>query len=257
FDILHKSLSCSLTCKSILPPWKQARKIYYWDPIEVDPRVGPVIEDVVRKSVREDVLDHVTADRDVQVTYETLGGLVQRFHDHTVKVPVHWIQVIESEHRLQGHRITRVDLEVTTITERISTLERDNTRLRGMLDVESKRVDRLQRGLLRAQRELSQIHRFRFYDRVRLGRLDACARRHLALKAYDTARNPKTKAEIMNEQQDDHVEGDVNTRNGNENGNRNPNVNTEGVVPIARECTYQDLININHSTSMELKELLG
>nr|GEV70671.1 hypothetical protein [Tanacetum cinerariifolium] len=27
FDILSKSL----TCKSILPPWKQARKIYYWD----------------------------------------------------------------------------------------------------------------------------------------------------------------------------------------------------------------------------------
>nr|GEY53312.1 hypothetical protein [Tanacetum cinerariifolium] len=31
FDILSKSLSRSLTCKSILPPWKQARKIYYWD----------------------------------------------------------------------------------------------------------------------------------------------------------------------------------------------------------------------------------
>nr|GEY21042.1 hypothetical protein [Tanacetum cinerariifolium] len=31
FDILHKSLSRSFTCKSILPPQKQARKIYYWD----------------------------------------------------------------------------------------------------------------------------------------------------------------------------------------------------------------------------------
>nr|GFA59993.1 DnaJ domain-containing protein [Tanacetum cinerariifolium] len=31
FDILPKSLSCSLTCKSILPRWKQAKKIYYWD----------------------------------------------------------------------------------------------------------------------------------------------------------------------------------------------------------------------------------
>nr|GEY73155.1 ribonuclease H-like domain-containing protein [Tanacetum cinerariifolium] len=31
FDILPKSLSCSLTCKSILPSWKQAGKIYYWD----------------------------------------------------------------------------------------------------------------------------------------------------------------------------------------------------------------------------------
>ncbi|GJX52783.1 putative reverse transcriptase domain-containing protein [Tanacetum coccineum] len=31
-----------------------------------------------------------------------------------------------------------------------------------------------------------------------------------ALKAYDAARNPETKAKIKNEQQDDHVEGDVN-----------------------------------------------
>ncbi|GKG17488.1 hypothetical protein Tco_0362445, partial [Tanacetum coccineum] len=30
--------------------------------VEVDPRVGPVIEDDVREFVRKDVLDHVTAD---------------------------------------------------------------------------------------------------------------------------------------------------------------------------------------------------
>ncbi|GKE08046.1 hypothetical protein Tco_1411597 [Tanacetum coccineum] len=83
--------------------------------VEIDPRVGPVIEDDVRESVREDVLDHVITDGAVEVTYETLGGL--------------------------GHRIAGVDLEVTTMTEMISTLERDNTRLRGMLDVESQRVD--------------------------------------------------------------------------------------------------------------------
>ncbi|GJZ48300.1 hypothetical protein Tco_0602132 [Tanacetum coccineum] len=63
-----------------------------------------------------------------------------------------------------------------------------------------------------------------------------------ALKAYDSARNPGTEAEIENEQQDDHVEGDVNNRNGNGNRHGNPNVNTEGVVPVARECTYQDFM---------------
>nr|GFA50296.1 phosphoenolpyruvate carboxylase [Tanacetum cinerariifolium] len=31
FDIIPKSLSCSLTCKGIIPPWEHARKIYYWD----------------------------------------------------------------------------------------------------------------------------------------------------------------------------------------------------------------------------------
>ncbi|GKE72283.1 hypothetical protein Tco_1534324, partial [Tanacetum coccineum] len=109
--------------------------------VVVDLRVGPVIDDDVRESVREDVSDHAMTDGAVEVTYETLGDLVQRFHDHVVKIPVHRVQVIESEQRLQGHRITGVDLEVTTMTERISALEQDNTRLRGMLDVESERVD--------------------------------------------------------------------------------------------------------------------
>ncbi|GKF69115.1 hypothetical protein Tco_0202172, partial [Tanacetum coccineum] len=72
----------------------------------VDPRVRSIVDDDVRESVREDVPDHVTAD-----------GAVK------------------------GYRIARVDLEVTTMIERISALERDNTRLRGMLDVESQRVD--------------------------------------------------------------------------------------------------------------------
>ncbi|GKE98394.1 hypothetical protein Tco_0021745, partial [Tanacetum coccineum] len=65
--------------------------------VEVDRRVGPVIEDDVREPVREDVLDHVTADGAVKVINETLLGLVQRFHDHVVEIPVHRIQVIKSE----------------------------------------------------------------------------------------------------------------------------------------------------------------
>ncbi|GJY07122.1 hypothetical protein Tco_0374176 [Tanacetum coccineum] len=113
---------------------------------EVDPRVEPVVN--VRESVREDDPNHVTADGAVEVTYETLGDLVQRFHDHAVEIPVYRIQVIESEQRLQGYRITIVDLEVTTMTKRIDALERDNTRLRGMLDVEM-RLGRLEVGARR------------------------------------------------------------------------------------------------------------
>ncbi|GJW17659.1 putative reverse transcriptase domain-containing protein [Tanacetum coccineum] len=64
-----------------------------------------------------------------------------------------------------------------------------------------------------------------------------------ALKAYDAARNPGTEAKIKNKQQDDHVEENVNNRNSNENGDGNPNVNNKGVVPVARECTYQDFVN--------------
>ncbi|GKD04344.1 hypothetical protein Tco_1179318, partial [Tanacetum coccineum] len=41
--------------------------------VEVDPRVRQVIEDDTRESVRDDVLDHVTVDGVIEVTYETLG----------------------------------------------------------------------------------------------------------------------------------------------------------------------------------------
>ncbi|GJV89651.1 retrotransposon protein, putative, ty1-copia subclass [Tanacetum coccineum] len=57
--------------------------------IEVNPRVGPIID--------EDVPDHVTTIRAIKVTYETLGDLVQRFHDHTEEILVHRIQVRTGE----------------------------------------------------------------------------------------------------------------------------------------------------------------
>ncbi|GJT17977.1 hypothetical protein Tco_0876683 [Tanacetum coccineum] len=193
--------------------------------VEVNPRVRLIIDDDTRESVREDVPDHVTVDGTVEV--------------------------IKSEQRLQGHRITGVDLEFTTMTEWINVLEWDNTRLRGLLDVKSQRVDRLQYGMSRVHRELRQIRHFRFYDQVRLGKLEAYAMRHLdeinemiadrvdeALKAYDSTKNPRTEPELENEQQDDNVEENA----GNRNGNGNPNVKNGGVVLVARDYTYQDLV---------------
>nr|GFD24629.1 hypothetical protein [Tanacetum cinerariifolium] len=77
--------------------------------------------------------------------YETLGDLVQRFHDHTQAIPVHRIQAIEGSQREQGHRTDGVESAVAGLTERVAELERDNRRLRGTESVESQRVDRLQR----------------------------------------------------------------------------------------------------------------
>ncbi|GKB71990.1 reverse transcriptase domain-containing protein, partial [Tanacetum coccineum] len=85
----------------------------------------------------------------VEVTYETLGDLVQRFHDHTQAILVHRIQAIEGVQREHGHRIIGVESAVTALTERVAELERDNRRLRGTMSVESQRVDRLQRGMSR------------------------------------------------------------------------------------------------------------
>ncbi|GKC64407.1 hypothetical protein Tco_1097005, partial [Tanacetum coccineum] len=79
----------------------------------------------------------------LEVTYETLGDLVQRFHDHTQAIPVYHIQAIEGVQREQGHRIVGVEPAVIALTKRIVELERDNKRLRGTASVESQRVDRL------------------------------------------------------------------------------------------------------------------
>ncbi|GJX77835.1 putative reverse transcriptase domain-containing protein [Tanacetum coccineum] len=111
----------------------------------VEVRVDRVTHLVVADDIPEPTQEGV-----VEVTYETLGDLVQRFHDHTVEILVRRVQ-----------------------------LERDNRRLRDMMDVASQRVVRSQHRELRVQKEMRQIWRFRFYDRIRIARLEAYARRHL------------------------------------------------------------------------------
>ncbi|GJT98295.1 putative reverse transcriptase domain-containing protein [Tanacetum coccineum] len=54
--------------------------------------------------------------------------------------------------------------------EKIKELERDNMRLRDMMDVASQRVVKSQHRELHVQREMRQILRFRFYDHMRIAR---------------------------------------------------------------------------------------
>nr|GFA75413.1 hypothetical protein [Tanacetum cinerariifolium] len=146
----------------LIPSPKRVRDISYLADVEVGPR-----------ETRDERVTHLALPEDIpepaqegasEVTYETLGDLVKRFHDHTHAIPVHRVQVIEGIQREQGHRIIGVDSAVTALTERVDELEKDNRRLRGTASVESQRVDRLQRGMSRMQREMRQMRRFRFYD---------------------------------------------------------------------------------------------
>ncbi|GKF73282.1 hypothetical protein Tco_0219614 [Tanacetum coccineum] len=105
------------------------------------------------------------------------------FHDHTQAIPDHRIQAIEGVQREQGHRIVGVESAVIALTKRLAELERDNRRLRGTMSVESQRVDRLQCGMSRMQRKLRQMRRLRLYDRLRVGRLKACARKHMGYRS--------------------------------------------------------------------------
>nr|GEW90489.1 hypothetical protein [Tanacetum cinerariifolium] len=142
--------------------------------VRVDRVSHPVIPDDIPEPAQEE--------RAVEVTYETLGDLVQRFHDHIVEIPVHHVQAIKGIQRDQGHRIVVTGQQRTDMLERIEELERGNVRLRDMMDVASQRVTQSQHRELRVQRELRQIWHFIFYDRLRIASLEACAR-HLGYRS--------------------------------------------------------------------------
>ncbi|GKB74315.1 hypothetical protein Tco_0935727 [Tanacetum coccineum] len=124
------------------------------------------VEKVTHLVMPDDILEpaHEGA---IEVTYETLGYLVQRFHDHTEAILVYSIQVIEKVQREQGHRIVRVESAVTALTEMITELERDNMRLRGTASVESQRVDRLQHGMSHMKMPNTRSRAFRTHGEIK------------------------------------------------------------------------------------------
>ncbi|GJU25951.1 putative reverse transcriptase domain-containing protein [Tanacetum coccineum] len=236
------------------------------------------VERVTHLAILEDIPEPAQEGA-VEVRYETLGDLVQRFHDHTEAIPVYRIQVIEGVQREQGHRIVGVESAVTALTERIAELERDNRRLRGTASVESQRVDRLQRGMSRMQRELRQIRRK--MPNTRSGasmtheEVEELVTRRVAeeMEAREAAMN----LEPLNENGDEQEGGNGGNGNGgnggngnggnggngnggnggngnggngnggngeNGNGNRNGNhgMNYGGFMLVARECTFQDFL---------------
>ncbi|GJY04335.1 putative reverse transcriptase domain-containing protein [Tanacetum coccineum] len=171
---------------------------------------------------------------------------------------------------------------------RIRKLELDNRRLRDIIDVASQRVTRSQRKELRVQRELRQIRHFRFYDRMWIARLEACAGRHLgypsrtrervneqidhrlagALEARGTARNLEPLIRDEGKQKElsgnggNGNKGNVNGGNGN-GGNGNDflkcqplNFNgTKGVVGLRRWKRYSTLATVQRSTKDEVQKM--
>ncbi|GJY28399.1 hypothetical protein Tco_0404166 [Tanacetum coccineum] len=163
----------SHVCIDLIPSPKRIRDSDYLADVEDDSRessepsrthrdgsrsrgidVRVVAKTVARDKIGTDTRDIVEGGDD-RITHPVV--LDDRFHDHTVAIPVHRVQVIKGVQREQGRRIIGVDSAVTALIERIAELERENKRLRGTASVESQRVDQLQRGMSRKQRELRQI----------------------------------------------------------------------------------------------------
>ncbi|GJU43818.1 putative reverse transcriptase domain-containing protein [Tanacetum coccineum] len=208
--------------------------------VRVDRVTHPVVADDISEPAQEGA---------VEVTYETLGYLVQRFHDHTEEIPVHRVQAIESVNRDQGHWIVATGQQSADMLERIRELERDNMRLRDMMDVASQRVARSQRRELRVQREMRQIRHFRFYDRMRIARLEACARRHLGYRQCLTPDlehqgHVKGLRRQMDPSNEEALRSLVHMPRNLEplmrDGDGGNGYNFGGFVPCSNECTYQD-----------------
>ncbi|GKD52424.1 putative reverse transcriptase domain-containing protein, partial [Tanacetum coccineum] len=191
--------------------------------IGVDQVTHLVISEDTAKPVREDYPDLVSADGSLEVIQRGLDMVMQELYDHMSDA----------------------------MSERIGTLEQDNMRLKGMLDVKRQRVDRLRCSMSTMP---TATHSEMTQDAIN----ELISKRVAeALEAYDAARNPRTETKMEDEQQDDNVEVNGNNGNGNSNGNGNPNVNNEGVVPITREFTYQDFVKCQSLNFKGIEGVVG
>ncbi|GJZ76127.1 hypothetical protein Tco_0640592 [Tanacetum coccineum] len=104
-------------------------------------------ERITHPVVSDDVPKPAQKERVAGRTYKTLDSLVQR--------------------------VVTLGQQGTAQAERIGMLQRENLKLRGLICIERERVDRVCRRMSGIQRDLRQIRRFHFYDRMRLRRLES------------------------------------------------------------------------------------
>ncbi|GJR61488.1 hypothetical protein Tco_1503650 [Tanacetum coccineum] len=85
-----------------------------WDDVETSMRDPIVVsEDGDTPSVVPKVIPEPAQEGAVEGTYETLGDLVQRFHDHTVVIPVHYGQCMRT--RSQARNRDRQQQQLTMV----------------------------------------------------------------------------------------------------------------------------------------------
>ncbi|GJX53465.1 hypothetical protein Tco_0281834 [Tanacetum coccineum] len=207
--------------------------------VRVDRVTHPVVADDIPEPAQEGA---------VEVTYETLGDLVQRFHDHTEEILVHRIQVIESVQRDQGHMIVATGQQSADMLERIQELERDNRRLRDIVDVESLRLapGGIWVTVLRLLRDYPSIDSIMPNTRSGASRTRERVNKQREVNGNGGNRDGGN-GNRGNGNGGNGDGGNGNGENGNGgNGNGNGNggeygYNFRGFMP-ARECTYQDFL---------------
>nr|GEU37731.1 hypothetical protein [Tanacetum cinerariifolium] len=172
------SRSLSPVCADLIPSPKRVMDSGYLADVEVGPRETSLRDDVIARGsdephLEQDIDPEIQAEidecfayadalRDREIDARVVVEAVDRDKIETgVRGPVEVrverithpvmlndipelaqegaVEVIEGVQREQGHRIVGVESAVTTLTERVAELERDNMRLRGTASVESQR----------------------------------------------------------------------------------------------------------------------
>nr|GEZ50317.1 nucleic acid-binding, OB-fold protein [Tanacetum cinerariifolium] len=236
----------SLVHADLIPPPKRLKDIGYL--ADVERVTHPAMPEDIPEPAQEGA---------AEVTYETLGDLAQRFHDHTQAIPVHRIQTTKGIHREQGCRIVRVESAVIALTERVAELERDNRGLKAL------RVLRVREKMPNIQSRASMTHK----------EVEELIARRVAeeMEAREVARNLEALNENEKEQEGENGGNEnggnggngngANRRNGNggnrNEGNGNHGMNYEGFMPMARECTFQDFLKCKPHTFSGTEGVVG
>nr|GEU49631.1 putative reverse transcriptase domain-containing protein [Tanacetum cinerariifolium] len=219
----------------LIPSPKRVRDIGYFTDVEVGPReirVKRVTHPAMPKDIPKPAQEGAA-----EVTYETLGDLVQRSHDHTQAILVHRVQVIEGVQREQGHRIVRLESAVAALTERVAKLERDNRRLRGSVSVESQRVDQIQRGVSRSitHEEVEKLVARRVAEEMEARKVVRNLETLNENKEEQEGENGGNEGNGNGDNERNENEGNGGNRNGGNGENRNRGMNYGCFMPMARD----------------------
>nr|GEW12781.1 putative retrotransposon Gag domain-containing protein [Tanacetum cinerariifolium] len=171
------------------------------------------VERVTYPVMPEDTPEPAQEERAVKCTYETLRSMKDK-----------------------GRRIVGVKSVVTVLTERIAELEKDNRRLRDTVSVESQRVDRFQHSMSPEEMEAREAA-------MNLKPLNENGDEQ---EGENGGNGNGGNGENKNRGNRDGGNGENGNKGnrGNRDGNRNMNhsMNYGGLIPVARECTFQDFL---------------
>nr|GEX12802.1 hypothetical protein [Tanacetum cinerariifolium] len=207
---------------------------------------GPVeviVERVMHPVMPEDTLEPSQEERVVECTYETLGSLVQRFHDHTKAIPVHRGSVTPRVLRVRGLTDSSAACHYRSVTFS------DGHGVRNSY-------------LLYFETNVMKMPNTRSRASMTHGEIEELVARRVAeeMEAREVTMNLEPLNENGDEQEGENGgngnggnkgnENRGNGRNGDEwngenrNGNRNRNhgMNYGGFMPVTRECTFQDFL---------------